>query len=623
MKYKLLLIALISYACLSAQVKPDGTVKEPRDVKTPTKTQKTNSTSVGMGISVDLGGLIRSFKKNKNCNQVEIIFPASKSKFIADLSIPPVFRWKSSKADLVASYRVELVAYNGKEKTILYQGETEETLFSWPDEVAWRGDNPGKVKYGFFVMAIASNSEKCGNDVNGIELTVTTDKPIIKDTHADNTTKITSDIKVGYGNPVGGNEQANQNQIVLLTPRNGMSYQIGTLPDFTWRMSGIVENPRYSIEVFEVLSDGKNERIYLEENMKQTVVPTQKVAKFKAGKALADTVKRTANRNQGGENPAAGNYMWKVTETSTGISSAPSLFSVSNCEFDLQITNETIECLGYEGENRKYKICFSSTYQSSTGNLTFANSGSGLFVYHPINNSLNPTNISPSLVTQIGATTSTVSYCFEVTVSASVTSIGFGLQGDDLDLSPVTCQPGASLMFDELPDCICDECEDTELSFDNFNISLNGTSGNQFNFNGNINVNVPIYGIEFQIQSFSYSANPSACSEGISNLEESGMFLMPGTTINGSTSLQLANETASGSASSNDNATKNIKYSSNTALTGAIPVNLTIGLPGPISGLDPSCCVIEYNVCIKVKIFYDDGSCKSCVFTHCFNFNNQ
>jgi len=361
MKYKLLLIALISYACLSAQVKPDGTVKEPRDVKTPTKTQKTNSTSVGMGISVDLGGLIRSFKKNKNCNQVEIIFPASKSKFIADLSIPPVFRWKSSKADLVASYRVELVAYNGKEKTILYQGETEETLFSWPDEVAWRGDNPGKVKYGFFVMAIASNSEKCGNDVNGIELTVTTDKPIIKDTHADNTTKITSDIKVGYGNPVGGNEQANQNQIVLLTPRNGMSYQIGTLPDFTWRMSGIVENPRYSIEVFEVLSDGKNERIYLEENMKQTVVPTQKVAKFKAGKALADTVKRTANRNQGGENPAAGNYMWKVTETSTGISSAPSLFSVSNCEFDLQITNETIECLGYEGENRKYKICFSST----------------------------------------------------------------------------------------------------------------------------------------------------------------------------------------------------------------------------------------------------------------------
>ncbi|NCO63638.1 MAG: hypothetical protein GW849_07150 [Flavobacteriia bacterium] len=417
-----------------------------------------------------------------------------------------------------------------------------------------------------------------------------------------------------------------QQKIIAILPANNSSFKsVDDIENFTWELVGDkIPNPHYIIEITKIGSNRQAQRVYVGTSS-DTKIAAKKVAKFKAGKALADTVKRKGNVDDGSNEEQAGDgqYSWKVTETSTGISSAPSFFSVSNCEFDLQITNETIECLGYEGENRKYKICFSSTYQSSTGNLTFANSGSGLFVYHPINNSLNPTNISPSLVTQIGATTSTVSYCFEVTVSASVTSIGFGLQGDDLDLSPVTCQPGASLMFDELPDCICDECEDTELSFDNFNISLNGTSGNQFNFNGNINVNVPIYGIEFQIQSFSYSANPSACSEGISNLEESGMFLMPGTTINGSTSLQLANETASGSASSNDNATKNIKYSSNTALTGAIPVNLTIGLPGPISGLDPSCCVIEYNVCIKVKIFYDDGSCKSCVFTHCFNFNNQ
>ena len=180
-----------------------------------------------------------------------------------------------------------------------------------------------------------------------------------------------------------------------------------------------------------------------------------------------------------------------------------------------------------------------------------------------------------------------------------------------------------SANFDELPECICDECEEIELSFEDFNISLNGATGNQFNFNGNINVNVPIYGIEFQVQSYAYSASPSACSEGVSSVEESGMLLMPGTTINGSTSLQLVNETASGSASSNDNATKNIKYTSNSALTGAIPVNLTIGLPGPISGLDPSCCVMEYTVCIKVKVFYEESNCKSCVFTHCFTFNNQ
>jgi hypothetical protein len=28
-------------------------------------------------------------------------------------------------------------------------------------------------------------------------------------------------------------------------------------------------------------------------------------------------------------------------------------------------------------------------------------------------------------------------------------------------------------------------------------------------------------------------------------------------------------------------------------------------------------------VCIKVRVFYEEGNCKSCVFTHCFTFNNQ
>ena len=101
------------------------------------------------------------------------------------------------------------------------------------------------------------------------------------------------------------------------------------------------------------------------------------------------------------------------------------------------------------------------------------------------------------------------------------------------------------------------------------------------------------------------------------------MFLTPGPIINGSTTFQMTNESISGSPLSNDNATKNIKYTSNSPLSGPIPVNLTLGLPGPISGLDPSCCLIEYRVCIKVYVFYEEGNCKSCVFTHCFEFNNQ
>jgi hypothetical protein len=411
--------------------------------------------------------------------------------------------------------------------------------------------------------------------------------------------------RIVFTNPSKEKKDQERKLINILPKNNSVFKDSKEIKNFTWELIGErIPNPQYIIEVVKISANQQPQRTFISQTVKTSFAESEL---FK-GEKLSD-----------------GQYRWKVTETTTGTSSNSSFFSMSNCEIDFTVSNEEIECLGYEGENRKYKICFDSTYSSSSGNLTFANIGSGLTVFDQTYAPLTFTLVSPNptLQTQIGATPSTVSYCFEVVVPNSVTSIGFGLQGDDLDPSPILCQPGVSSLFDELPDCLCDDCKDIELSFDNFNISLNAPYGNQFNFNGNINVNVPIYGIEFQIQSYSYTANPSACSEGVSSVEESGMILMPGTTINSSTSLQLFNETASNSANTNNNATKDIKYTSNTPLTGPIPVNLTIGLPGPISGLDPSCCVIDYRVCIKVRIFYEKDSCKSCVFTHCFEFNNQ
>ena len=397
-----------------------------------------------------------------------------------------------------------------------------------------------------------------------------------------------------------------QRKLVNVLPKNNSHFNTeNEIKKFSWKVIGTkISNPQFILEVTKIGNNQQSQRIYIEKTSKTSLGATNI---FKENK-ISD-----------------GQYRWKVTETTTGISSNPSFFTMTQCEIDFTISNEEIECLGYEQENRKFKICFDVTYASTSGDLTFVNPGSGLSVYDQTYAALSYTLVSPNptLVVQIGASTTTVSYCFEVTVSASVTGIGFGLQGDDLDPSPITCQPGVSSSFDELPDCICDECEEIELSFDDFNISLNGGTGNQFNFNGNINVNVPIYGIEFQVQSYSYTTSPSACSDGVNSVEESGMILMPGTSINGSTTLEIPNETISGSPSSNDNASKFVKYTSNTALTGAIPINLTIGLPGPLDGLDPSCCLIEYAVCIKVRIFYEDDNCKSCVFTHCFNFNNQ
>lgn len=398
-----------------------------------------------------------------------------------------------------------------------------------------------------------------------------------------------------------------QQKLVNIFPTNNSNFKNeNEIKSFSWKLIGNkIPNPQYVIEVSKINKAQQSQRSYVAKTSKNTI---------NASSIFKDN------------NLGDGKYSWKVTETTTGASSNHTYFTMTQCEIDFTITNEEIECLGYDQKgDRKFKICFDTTYSSTSGDLTFLDPSSGLTVYDQTYATLSYTLVSPNptLVSQIGATTSTVSYCFEVTVPSGVTSIGFGLQGDDLDPGPITCQPGVSQLFDELPSCLCDECEEIELSFDDFNITPNGGTGNQFNFNGNININTPIYGIEFQIQSYSYSASPSACTEGVSSIEESGMILMPGTSINGSTTLQLFNETASGSASSNDSATKDIKYTSNTPISGPIPINLTIGLPGPISGLDPSCCVIDYTVCIKVKIFYEEGNCKSCVFTHCFEFNNQ
>lgn len=412
-------------------------------------------------------------------------------------------------------------------------------------------------------------------------------------------------------------------KLVNVFPKNNENFQVGQeIEKFTWSVIGErIMQPKYLFEVSKISSNRQVQWMFSGHTTKTTLT-VDELMKQNSSSARVSERLRHKDRTIFTE----GQYRWKVTEISTGISSNPSFFNFSNCEIDFAISNEEIECLGYEGADRKFKICFDSTYSSTSGDLTFLNPSSGLTVYDQTYASISFTLVSPNptLLTQIGATTSTVSYCFEVMVPNSVTSIGFSLQGDDLDPSPFSsCQPGVSALFNDLPDCLCDECEDIELSFDNFNISLNGATGNQFNFNGNINVNVPIYGIEFQIQSYSYTASPSACTEGVSSIEESGMFLMPGTTINSSSTLQLFNETASGNPGSNDNATKDIKYTSNSPLTGPIPVNLTIGLPGPISGLDPSCCTIVYTVCIKVRVYLEEGNCKSCVFTHCFEFNNQ
>jgi hypothetical protein len=180
--------------------------------------------------------------------------------------------------------------------------------------------------------------------------------------------------------------------------------------------------------------------------------------------------------------------------------------------------------------------------------------------------------------------------------------------------------PALTSARDTIPPCLCIDCDSLIW---NFNLNAHKISNDQYDLTGSLGVNLPIYGVEFQVQSWSFAPIPTACSNGVTNLEESGMILLPATTINNTAAIQVFNENISGSNFTNNHATKAVKLLSITPMPNPIPINLTIGLPGALPGLSPNCCAIRYKVCIKATVFYDAELCKSCTKIKCFEFTNQ
>lgn len=97
------------------------------------------------------------------------------------------------------------------------------------------------------------------------------------------------------------------------------------IENFIWELIGAdIQNAVYVITITKIGNIQQPQQTFTA-TTPNSEISAKKVAKFKAGKALADTVKRTGNQNQG-EN---GEYQWTVTETTTGISSNPSFFTIS------------------------------------------------------------------------------------------------------------------------------------------------------------------------------------------------------------------------------------------------------------------------------------------------------
>ena len=122
-----------------------------------------------------------------------------------------------------------------------------------------------------------------------------------------------------------------QQKIISVLPKNNSVFKNSDeLKKFTWKIIGTkIANPQFIIEVTKIGNNQQAQRTYIGKTTKTNINPS---SVFKESK------------------PSDGQYRWKVTETTTGNSSDVKFFTFSNCEIDFAISNEEIECLGYEGE---------------------------------------------------------------------------------------------------------------------------------------------------------------------------------------------------------------------------------------------------------------------------------
>ena len=424
------------------------------------------------------------------------------------------------------------------------------------------------------------------------------------------------------GKPVGGNNGMSEalkfnvqsvndasSKIALISPANGSTISAKDKPKFTWKheKQNTESSNTYKIKIVEIIGDQSPEEA-LRTNKPHFEKDSLEVISFQHPSSAPSFI---AGKKYGWNVQAKGRD-GKSVGANDGMSEVWA-FSVQSA--DVTITNFKVSCGAVYG-SYTYTLTAENPGNNTfnTTSITFTSPGGGTISGATFTPPSSNTVINPGLANAViftGGFNYTGIYPATVYTTINGTQLGdTNLLSSDTDI-------------DNIDACICHDCDTALFSFTPSGITP-GDNNNQINLAGNISVSgLPaVYGLEIQVQSYNYSASPSACSNGVTGIEQSGVFLMPATSINGITSIQMFNETASGS--SNNNASKTIKLVSTTPFPNSIPVNLTIGLPGPLPGLDKDCCKIKYDLCIKVTVFYDREACKSCVFTYCFpSFNNQ
>lgn len=136
------------------------------------------------------------------------------------------------------------------------------------------------------------------------------------------------DVIKGTANP--SNERRNGVIKNIFPPGSDHFTSITEINNFTWQLiDADIPNAVYVITITKIGNNWQPSQIFTATTPNSEISALK--AKGKAGKALADVVKRTGNPNQEGENAQTdnGKYKWTVTETTTGISSNPTFFTIS------------------------------------------------------------------------------------------------------------------------------------------------------------------------------------------------------------------------------------------------------------------------------------------------------
>jgi hypothetical protein len=394
----------------------------------------------------------------------------------------------------------------------------------------------------------------------------------------------------------------------LVFPADGDEILPGTLPTFTWLPPmPTPQGAEYTLKIVEIIGNQSPE------------------AAMNMNKAFFERkgIKTTMFQYPGSEKKfeEGRKYAWVI---STGeLKSEIFSFSMSSASCGTIVDSIKVECMGWD-ENTglpQYLVTILLTNIPTSPTYGCNATYTSIATLPANTGTITGINTIPLTITPNNSGSIQFTYSPPNLSTTSVTFGVFGTWADDMNNTV-----NLSTVIDTLPSCLCNDCDSASLSAEQVAVSNVSGNPNQYNISGSLAINglpANIQVIEIQVKSFSFTSVPVSCSNGIQQIEHSGVMINPSTTIN-----SVVPVFQNVMVPNNYNASKDIKWivgGSGLTQPASIPFNLTLGVPAPLPGLPADCCTMDYTVCFKVIVYYGSSPdvCRYCEFYFCKTFSNN